>query len=48
MRQTNKSFGKLYRNSLQDNVIDKNENKSLCNISTKYLDEMKKESFLQI
>ena len=32
---TIKSFDKLYRKSLQDNVIDKNEYESLCNIFTK-------------
>ena len=45
-QQTNKSFDKLYRKSLQDNVIDKNEYESFCNIFTKYVDENKNESFL--
>ena len=45
-QQTIKSFDKLYRKSLQDNVIDKNEYDSLCNIFTKYIDENKNESFL--
>ena len=45
-QQTIKSFDKLYRKSLQDNVIDKNEYESLCNIFTKYIDENKNESFL--
>ena len=45
-QQTMKSFDKLYRKSLQDNVIDKNEYESLCNIFTKYVDENKDESFL--
>ena len=45
-QQTIKSFDKLYRKSLQDNVIDKNENESLRNIFTKYIDENKNESFL--
>ena len=40
-----KSFDKLYRKALQDNVIDKNEYESLCNIFTKYVDENKNESF---
>ena len=40
------SFDKLYRKPLQDNVINKNEYESLCNIFTKHLDETKKESFL--
>ena len=34
-QQTIKSFDKLYRKSLQDNIIDKNEYESLCNIFTK-------------
>ena len=45
-QQTFKSFDKLYRKSLQDNVIDKTEYESLCNIFTKYVDENKNESFL--
>ena len=45
-QQTIKSFDKLYRKSLQDNVIDKNEYESLCNIFTKNVDENKNESFL--
>ena len=45
-QNTIKSFDKLYRKSLQDNVIDKTEYDSLCNIFTKYVDENKKESFL--
>ena len=44
--QTIKSFDKLYRKSLQDNVIDKTEYESLCNIFTKYVNENKIESFL--
>ena len=44
--QTIKSFDKLYRKALQDNVIDKTEYESLCNIFTKYVDENKNESFL--
>ena len=43
---TIKSFDKLYRKSLQDNVIDKTEYDSLCNIFIKYVDENKNESFL--
>ena len=43
---TIKSFDKLYRNSLQDNVINKNEYESLCNNFTEYLDGNKSESFL--
>ena len=45
-QNTIKSFVKLYRKSLQDNVIDKNEYETLCNIFTKYVDENKNESFL--
>ena len=44
--QTIKSFDKLYRKSLQDNVIDKTEYENLCNIFSKYVDENKNESFL--
>ena len=43
---TIKSFDRLYRKSLQDNLIDKNEYESLCNIFTKNIDENKNESFL--
>ena len=46
-QQTIKPFDKLYRKSLQDNVIDKNEYESLCNNFTKYVDENKNESFLK-
>ena len=45
-QQTIKSFDKLYRKSFQDNVIDKTEYDSLCNIFTRYIDENKNESFL--
>ena len=45
-QNTIKSFYKLYKKSLQDNVIDKTEYDSLCNIFTKYNDENKNESFL--
>ena len=45
-QQTIKSFDKLYRKSLQDNVTDKTEYESLCNIFTKYVDENKNGSFL--
>ena len=45
-QNTIKSFDKLYRKSLQDNLIDKNEYENLCNIFTKYVDENKNESFL--
>ena len=45
-QNTIKSFDKLYRKSLQDNVIDKTEYENLCKIFTKYVDENKNESFL--
>ena len=45
-QNTLKSFDKLYRKSLQDNVIDETEHARLCNIFTKYVDENKNESFL--
>ena len=45
-QNTIKSFDKLYRKSLQDNIIDKTEYESLCNIFTRYVEENKKESFL--
>ena len=45
-QNTIKSFDKLYRKSLQDNIMDKNEYESLCNVFTKYVDENKNESFL--
>ena len=44
-QQTIESFNKLYRKFLQGNVIDKNENETLCNIFAEYVDETKKESF---
>ena len=46
-QNTIKSFDKLYRKSLQDNIIDKSEYGNLCNIFTKYVDESKNESFLK-
>ena len=45
-QQTIKHFDKLYRKSLQDNVIDKNEYESLCCFFTRYVDEKTNESFL--
>ena len=45
-QQTIKSFDKLYRKSLQDNIIDKTEYDCLCNIFTKYVNENRNESFL--
>ena len=45
-KQTLKSFDKLYRKSLQDNVVEETECERLCNIFTKYVDEMRNQSFL--
>ena len=45
-QQTIKSFDKLYRKSLQDNLINKSEYENLCNIFTAYVDENKNKSFL--
>ena len=45
-QNTIKSFDTIYRKSLQDNVIDKNEYESLCNTFTRYVDGNKNESFL--
>ena len=44
-QQTIKSFDKLYKKSLQDNIIDKTEYESLCNIFTNFVDENKNEFF---
>ena len=44
---TIKSFDNLYRKSLQDKIIDKNEYESLCNIFTKHVDENKNEFFFK-
>ena len=41
---TIKTFDNIYRKSLQDNIIDKNEYESLCIIFTRHVDE-KNESF---
>ena len=45
-QNTIKSFDKLYRKSLQDNIIDKTEYENLYNIFTRYVDENKNESCL--
>ena len=44
-QQTIRSFHKFHRKTLQDNVIDKNEYDSLCNIFTRYVDENQNEFF---
>ena len=44
-QNTIEAFDNLYRKSLQDNVIDKNEYDSLCNFFTRYVDGNKNESF---
>ena len=46
-QQTIKFFDKLYRKSLGDNKISKNEYESHCNVLTNYSDETKNESFLK-
>ena len=45
-QQAIKSFDKIYRKCLKDNVIDKNEYESLCDFFTKFVGENKNESFL--
>ena len=45
-QQTIKTFDKLYRKSLQDNIIDKTEYENLCNIFPRYVDENKNGSLL--
>ena len=45
-QNTIKSFDKIYRKSLQDNIIDKTEYDSLFYIFTRYVNENKNESFL--
>ena len=45
-QQTIKPFDKLYKKFLKNNVIDKSQFESLCNIFIKYIDEIKNESFL--
>ena len=45
-QQAIKSFDKLYRKSLQDDINDKTEYESLCNVFTKYVDEKKNKPFL--
>ena len=44
-QNTIKSFDKLHRKSLQDNVIDKNEYDSLCNILLDMLTKIKMDLF---
>ena len=44
-QQTIKTFDKLYRKSLQDELIDKTEYESICNVFTKFIDETKNEPF---
>ena len=47
-QQIIKSFDNLYRKCLQDNVNDKSEYESLCNIFTKYLEEKKWMIFINL
>ena len=44
-QQTFKTFDKLNRKSLQDNIIDKNEFEIFCNIFPEFVVETKNESF---
>ena len=44
-QQTIKYFDKLYSKSLQDNVIDRNEDESLCNIFARYVVETRNSFF---
>ena len=44
-QQTIKTFDKLCRKSLQDNINDEFEYESLCTFFTKYVDENKNESY---
>ena len=37
-----KNKEQLYRKSLQNNLIDRSECESLCNVFTRYMDEEKK------
>ena len=46
-QQTINPFDEIYRKPSQDNVIDKTEYGSLCNIFTNSLEETKNESFLK-
>ena len=46
--QTIKCFDKLYRKSLQDNVIEEIEYESLCDIFTKYLKKQKFNLFINM
>ena len=45
-QKTIKFFDKFYRKSLQDDIINKTDYESLCNIFFKYVDENKNEYFL--
>ena len=47
-QQTIKSFDKLYRKCLQDNIIDRTEYEILCNIFTEHVNERKNETYFQI
>ena len=47
-QQTIESFDNLYRKFLQDNVIHKGENGSLCDIFTEYVDETRNELFINM
>ena len=45
--KTKKSFDKLYKKSLEENLINGNDYKPLFNIFTKFMDETKNKAFLK-
>ena len=44
-QQSSKSFDNLYKNGLQNKLIDKNEHESLCNLLLSILVKQKKNLF---
>ena len=44
-QQRIRSFANFCRKFLQDNIIDKSDYESVCNVYTKYIDETKNEFF---
>ena len=47
-QQTSNSFDNLYRNRLQNNLVDESEYEPLWNFFIKYVDEKKKIFFINI
>ena len=47
-QQPIKSFDEICSKSLQQYLIDRKENESLCNFSTTYVDETKSEYFIKM